>query len=288
MMMEEYRRRLIRHTRQDIECGYVTIDIDGLNFNGVLTLIEGSFSLDRISRIEVNGIEVEKAAGIPLEPGIHKVDVYYKNLYSCRDLLRNLRVAGDGVNRVVDVDVSHLDTSHSSSMASMIGGYVRNIAGLSSLDTGKVSDMSDMMFILVSSQDVAIDLRGWDTSRVRTMRRMFQQEPIYSNQMNIDVRGWKTSKVEDMSEMFFFTRMSSIDLSGWDMSNVKDMSGMFRFEPALTEVIMTGRVNQEADVTDMFADITTEGAFKYNPAYDYSRIISALPASWTAQPITEG
>lgn len=285
MMMEEYRRRLIKHTRQDIECGYVTIDIDGIDYNGVLTLIEGSFSLDRISRIEVNGIEVEKAVGIPLEPGIHKVDVYYKNLYSCRDLLRNLRVSGDGFNRVVDVDVSHLDTSHSSSMANMIGGYVRDIAGLSSLDTGKVSDMSNMMFIFGSSQDFAIDLRGWDTSKVRTMRRMFRKEPIYSNQMNIDVRGWNTSLVEDVSEMFFYTRMRSIDLSGWDMSNVKDMSEMFRYEPALTEVIMTGPTNPNAEVTDMFADITTSGTFYYNPAYDYSHIIAQLPSTWTAQTI---
>lgn len=287
MMMEEYRRRLIRHTRQDIECGYVTIDIDGLNFNGVLTLIEGSFSLDRISRIEVNGIEVEKAASIPLTPGAYTINVFYKNLYSCRDLLRNLRVAGDGVNRVVDVDVSHLDTSHSSSMANMIGGYVRNIAGLSSLDTGKVSDMSDMMFRLGFASDTVIDLRGWDTSKVRTMRRMFQQDPVNSNQITIDVRGWNTSRVEDVSEMFFHTRMSSIDLSGWDMSNVKDMSGMFRYEPALTEVIMTGPTNPNADVTDMFKDITTSGTFYYNPQYDYSHIIAQLPSTWIAVQITE-
>lgn len=287
MMMEEYRRRLIRHTRQDIDCGYVTIDIDGLDFSGMLTIAEGSFSIDRISRIEVNGVEVEKAAGIPLTPGVYTVKVYYKNLYSCRDLLKNLRVVGDGVNRVVDVDVSHLDTSHSSSMANMIGGYVRDIAGLSSLDTGKVSDMSNMMFSLGMSPGVAIDLRGWDMSRVRTMRRMFQQEPIYSNQITIDVRGWNTSRVEDVSEMFFYTRMSSIDLSGWDMSNVKDMSGMFRYEPALTEVIMTGAVNPDADITDMFGNNNNEGTLYYNGVHDYSRIVDILPPTWRAVNISE-
>ena len=66
------------------------------------------------------------------------------------------------------------------------------------------------------------------------------------------------------------------------------MSDMFNNCTSLTKVIMTGDVSnldKSEELTYMFYGINTNGTFYYNPDYDYSRIISVLPATWKAVPL---
>ena len=62
-------------------------------------------------------------------------------------------------------------------------------------------------------------------------------------------------------------------------NNVTNMQYMFFKSDSLVEVHMTGDVSNVENVTGMFAGVTSEGTFYYNPAYDYSKIIAKLPAT---------
>lgn len=57
------------------------------------------------------------------------------------------------------------------------------------------------------------------------------------------------------------------------------MNYMFSTCSNLQTVYMDSELNQNLTVSYMFLNITTEGTFYYNPAYDYSKIIAALPAT---------
>ena len=66
------------------------------------------------------------------------------------------------------------------------------------------------------------------------------------------------------------------------------MKQMFYNATNLTSLKMAASsIQSNVIVTNMFNGVTAEGVFSYNPAYDYSRIINVLPASWTSQPWTE-
>jgi surface protein len=79
--------------------------------------------------------------------------------------------------------------------------------------------------------------------------------------------------------------LTEINLSNFDTSKVKSMERMFYGCTSLTKLTMTGDVSNVTYVSDMFYGITTNGTFYYNPDYDYSRIISVLPATWKAVPL---
>jgi hypothetical protein len=84
-----------------------------------------------------------------------------------------------------------------------------------------------------------------------------------------------------MKNMFYRTAFKHIILG--DLSKVTSMDSMFSTAsniPAKIEsVTMKGPVSSTVNVNYMFSQVTTEGTFYYNPAYDYSNIISKLPAT---------
>ena len=47
----------------------------------------------------------------------------------------------------------------------------------------------------------------------------------------------------------------------------------------LQTVYMDGEIGVNSSYDEMFYNVTTEGTFYYNPAYDYSKIIAQLPAT---------
>lgn len=61
--------------------------------------------------------------------------------------------------------------------------------------------------------------------------------------------------------------------------NVTNMQRMFYRSKSLVEVHMTGDVSNVENVTGIFEEVSPEGTFYYNPAYDYSKIIAQLPAT---------
>jgi hypothetical protein len=87
----------------------------------------------------------------------------------------------------------------------------------------------------------------------------------------------------DASYMFADNYVRYVTLT--DTENVRSMKGMFYDAAFLDEVRMLGDVSKVTDVTDMFTKCSTSGTFLYNPQYDYSKIINALPSGWVAKPI---
>ena len=80
----------------------------------------------------------------------------------------------------------------------------------------------------------SLDVSGWDTSRVRSLRCTFSG---CRSLAALDVSAWETSQAEDLRGMFCgCSSLSFLDLSGWDMSGALDVSEMFRSCTGLSRV----------------------------------------------------
>ena len=95
-----------------------------------------------------------------------------------------------------------------------------------------------------------IDLSGFDTSQVTSMRKMFDFTIVEA----LDVSGFDTGNVTDMSGMFQYCwELQEIDVSGFDTENVTDMSRMFDQCPALKRVNAAGLgAGKVRDMSKMF------------------------------------
>lgn len=165
-------------------------------------------------------------------------------------------------------------------------GNAKNIINVEIDDTSNVTDMSQMFF------DSYVDLKcveNFNVSKVVNLQGMFTG--TRSNDSDtLDLSKWHfDSDNVDMKSMFYRTGFKHIILG--DLSKVTSMDSMFSTAsniPAKIEsVTMKGPVSSTVNVNYMFSQVTTEGTFYYNPAYDYSSIIAKLPATWTAVPLTE-
>ena len=122
------------------------------------------------------------------------------------------------------VGLSNLDTSNAKNMSYMFSGCSSLISlDVSSLDTSNVSDMSGMFNGLESLQE--LDLSCFDTSKVTDMSFMFGD--MY-NLKDLNLSNINTSKVTNMSYMFINCgALQRVDVSGFNTSNVVTMRGMF-------------------------------------------------------------
>ena len=136
-----------------------------------------------------------------------------------------------GCESLRSIDLSGLDTSSVTSMASMFGGCsgLKSL-DLSSFDTSQVNNMSFMFE--GCSRLRSLDVSGWDTSAVKGgyysdegMNSMFEG---CSRLRSLDVSDWNTSKVTGMDSMFCgCSSLAALDLSSFDTSQVLYMSSMF-------------------------------------------------------------
>lgn len=94
---------------------------------------------------------------------------------------------------------------------------------LSGFDTSEVTSMKGMFWGGVSL--TSLDLSGFDTSKVTDMGSMFE---CCRNLTNLNLSSFDTSKVTDMASMFNdCAALKSLDLSSFDASNVKYAGYMF-------------------------------------------------------------
>ena len=129
---------------------------------------------------------------------------------------------------------------------------------VSGWDTSRVTTMRGM-FSGLSRLTAISGLDTWDTSRVTDMRCMFMD---CTGLTSLNLSGWNTSHVTHMSDMFSHcTSLTTLDLSGWDTSRVTTMSGMFEVCSSLTTIyaspsfVAQARSNGTYDA--MFADCTS-------------------------------
>lgn len=148
---------------------------------------------------------------------------------------------------------------------------------------GDVSSCTNLASMFQSCNNICgVIITG--TENVIDMSYMFNGCFSYNFTFSIS----DTSNVKNMAYMFSTCRnIKTIDLTGWDLSNVTNMNNMFYNCLALKEVRMTGDVTKVENVTSMFVGVPANGTFYYNPQYDYSKIIAALPYTWTAVPLSD-
>ena len=103
---------------------------------------------------------------------------------------------------------------------------------LSGFDTSNVTTMKEMFLNCVNL--VELDISGFDTSNVTNMEGMFVH---CENLTELDLSGFDTSKVENMDAMFNYCYdLSILDISRFDTSKVENMGGMFHGCRSLTEL----------------------------------------------------
>ena len=83
-----------------------------------------------------------------------------------------------------------------------------------------------------------------------------------------------------------FSQCRSITEIELDITDVTSMEGTFDNCTSLVKLTLKGQPQSDVYVSPYtFDNITTNGTLYYDSRYDYSRIISNIPSTWTAVPI---
>ena len=135
------------------------------------------------------------------------------------------------------LDLSLFDTSDVTNMSYMLAGTKASSVDLSSFDTSNVTDISYMFAEMrLTSTNATLDLSHFDTSKVTNMAHTFYRFGCLSTaSIALDVTGWDVSKVTDFRSCFSLdpyqafggNSITELDLSGWDTSSASDMISMF-------------------------------------------------------------
>ena len=129
------------------------------------------------------------------------------------------------LENILEVDLSKMDTSQVTTMASMFKGCTKLTSiNFGNINTSKVEVMAEMFFnctILTS-----LNLNGLDTSNVNSMLNMFY---LCRNLKELHLDNFNTDNVTKMNCMFYeCNSLTTLDLSSFRTSSVTDMSSMFQ------------------------------------------------------------
>lgn len=285
-----FRRRLFTNNDRD-NC--ITIRFGQVGFPGTVRILGENFDSSSVDKITLNYKNIEALKSYTYEeiPEYQFYNVHFNELTDCSHMLEECVYRGDGKTNAVDaLNLSNLNTQNVTTTKAMFKeSYIEKFVGIDKLDTSNVTDMSEMFFRVHSGYDYILNLNSWNTSKVETFEKMFSSERSdYFTPIVLYLDSWDTSNATNMFQMFYnLITLKELDLSNWDTSKVTNMSGMFESCLTLRSLKMLGPTNPQADVTDMFKDVKSEGTFYYNPNYDYSHIIAQLPTTWTAVPIEQ-
>ena len=137
----------------------------------------------------------------------------------------------DGLENILEIDLSNFDTSKVTNMSFMFSGMSHlTTLDLSNFDTSQVTNMNNMFSGM--SNLTTLNLSNFDTSQVTNMSNMFYN---MSSLTTLDLSNFDTSKVTNMERMFNnMTNLTTLNLSNFDTSQVTNMSNMFAVTPKLT------------------------------------------------------
>ena len=140
-----------------------------------------------------------------------------KQLESLENMFKDL-------NNIIEIDLSKLDTSKATTMASMF----ENCSNLEKITFGNINtSLVKSMHGLFNncSKLISLDLSNLDTSSVTDMVEMFSN---CKSLRSIDLSKFNTSKVETMLDMFVnCQKLISVNVSSFDTAKVKIFKGMF-------------------------------------------------------------
>lgn len=286
-----FRRRLLLYNSNK---NHISINYGNVDYPGIARILGENFDISKVKSVTINNKEVEIAKTYTYEdiPDYQLYTVQFDNLTDLSHMIEGCFYDGDAKIGIISVlNVSNLNTKDVVSAEAMLdNAYIGKLVGFERLNTKNMVNMSKMFSnINFSNYKISLNLNYWNTSKVETFESMFSNEGISSTGFeSIQCSSWDTSKSTNMIKMFCKqVFLTELDLSNWDTSKVTNMSGMFQRCLSLRSLKMLGPTNPQADVTDMFKDVTSEGTFYYNPNYDYSHIIAQLPDTWTAVPIEQ-
>ena len=153
-----------------------------------------------------------------------------------------------GMSNLTTLNLSYFDTSQVTNMEAMFRGMSNlTTLNLSSFDTSQVTNMSSMFYGMFNL--TPLDFSHFDTSQVTNMSSMFTYMYKFTT---LDLSSFNTSKVTDMNHMFEnMSNLTTLDLSNFDTSQVTDMRSMFVYMDNLTTINLSHF--DTSKVTDMSA-----------------------------------
>ena len=129
-----------------------------------------------------------------------------------------------GLENIVQIDLSNLDAAKVTSMESMFSGCRRlQKINFGNINTSSVNNMESLFS--GCSLLTSIDLSNFDTSKVETMKKMFLD---CSNIKNINFGDIDTSSVGNLESLFSgCSSIEYLNLSGFDTNKVTNIKFMF-------------------------------------------------------------
>ena len=115
-------------------------------------------------------------------------------------------------------------------------------------NTSKLTDMSSLGF----GPDFNADISRWDTSKVKSMFRMFNEATSF----NQNIGSWNTSNVTSMPFMFLYVSTFNQDISKWNTSNVMSMLFMFGGVTSFNQNIGSWNTSSVINMNNMFYKAT--------------------------------
>lgn len=205
--------------------------------------------------VDVSGIDMSKTKNASYM--FHSGNYLYKNIIlgdfnseNVEDMSYMFASNSSSGSPTSEVDFSRFKTSNVQFMRHMFEGNFAQTLNLSSFDTSKVEDMSEMFaktknlttvnlssfntsnvkdmknMFRYASAVTSLNLSSFDTREVTNMRSMFAHMKALTN---LNISSFRTPKVTDMSGMFLnMEKVTSLDLSRFDTSKVTNMRSMFQ------------------------------------------------------------
>ena len=169
------------------------------------------------------------------------------------------------VEALKELDLSHFDTRKNTNLASYFGGDAAlQKINLTNFNTENVTDMRVMFYGLNSLQ--TLDVSSFNTKKVTMMDSMFYG---MSSIKKLDLSNFDTSQVISMPTMFAENvLLNDLNLSSFNTSRVENMSSMFMNCKSLTALNLshfnTENVNNMASMLNGMTNLTTLNISSFN------------------------
>ena len=169
------------------------------------------------------------------------------------------------VKALKELDLSHFDTRKNTNLASYFGGDAAlQKINLTNFNTENVTDMRVMFYGLNSLQ--TLDVSSFNTKKVTMMDSMFYG---MSSIKKLDLSNFDTSQVISMPTMFAENvLLNDLNLSSFNTSRVENMSSMFMNCKSLTALNLshfnTENVNNMASMLNGMTNLTTLNISSFN------------------------
>ena len=234
------------------------IDVSHFNTSKVIYMYGMFGHCTNLLYVDVSNFDMSNVRNVSTmfvnDKNIDNLDVSKWNTSSIKNMYKVFR----DCPKLHSLDLTGWDTSNVTNFAYMFSGDT-SLTGLdiSNFDTSKATDISHMFEYINPNND--IDFNLFDVSNVTNMEGVFRKTKFTS----IDISGWDTSKVTSMRIMFNqCNNLTTIYVGqNWSTDNVTDSYKMF-FETS-NIVGQNGTVYNSSKIDKKYARVDQDGAPGY-------------------------